>query len=354
MEAILMIKAKKKKHPLLIKLGLALLTIFVVGSVIFLAYYFTKNKEDTKYIDQLYSYKENVDKSNVAVSNLAAGLTSVSVKDSVTLEIYKKKISTEITNLENVLQDIETLKPMAKYRTQYDNFVNGIRSNKDIFNQALQILKNTKSTRIKAAVKELSGFVSTTTQFYEAGKLKKAYIKLPTGILELPGKINDFAMGSYKFYQNRIHNMELYTAYFNSMDKLITDFSATKTDLGINIDQINAGSLSIDDVYLKIEDKLAEVSSLQTNYDAMSPPPKMGDRHKAFDDILKSYSYYCQDFKTALSSYEEALNNPDALSAAKQAFEDLKTKYSTLSKNFTDYWNAYNGDKVKYSDVNNL
>lgn len=343
----------KRKNTLLIKLGLALLTIILVAAIIFIAYYFTKNKEDNRYINQLYNYKEQVDKSNAQVGSAVDGLKNINVKDSAALDSIRKIISGEITNLENVLLDISSVKPIIKYRSEYDNLINGIHSNKDIFTQANLILKNTKSTRIKSAVGDLSGFITTTTRYYEASKLKKAYIILPDSIKALPDKINSFAMDSYRYYQNRSHNNELYTSYFSSMDKVINAFNNDKIDLGINIDQINAGTLSIDDVYIKIENKLSEISEVQSTYDALSPPPKMGDRHKAFDDLIKTYSYYCQDFKTALSSYEEALTNTSELGSAKSAFDDLKSKYTTLSIDFTNYYNGYIDDKAKYSDINN-
>lgn len=347
-------KAVKKTNPLLLKFGLSILTIIIVAGIVFSTYYFTLNKEDSKYINVLYKYKIEVDKSNASTTDAIKNIDNLASKDDSEIKNIEETFSTAESNLKNILQDIQQVRAPAKYKLQYDNYTNGILSNKEIFHQANLILKNTKSSTLKNALNSLSGYVSDTTKFYEESKLKKATIKLPSEILAMSDTIGTYAFNAYKDFENKTQNLEAYTAYFKAMDDVLKNFDTAKIDLYTNMSLIKSNTLSLDDVYAIIESKISENEDIQTAYSNLTVPPKMGARHKQMDDIIKSYYYYCQDFKIALNKYEESLNDSTLTSGVTASFNDLNTTYKNLSKRFTSYWSSYTDDKLKYSDINNL
>lgn len=344
----------KKKHPVMQKLGLSILTVLIVTAIVFTTYYFTLNKEDSKYINQLYKYKVEVDKSNNSVADAVKNIDNIDVKNSSEIDGIKSTISNAVSDLENVLQDLQQLRPPAKYKLQYDNFTNGIFFNKRIFMQANLIIKNPRSNKLKSATNDLSSYISNASKAYDLSKLKKASITLPNGIVNLSDNVNNYAFNIYNDYEARNQSLEQYTAYFKSMDDVITMFNNSKEDLGINLNLIKTNTLSMDDVYTKIEGDLTELNQIQTSYNALSVPPKMGSRHKQFNDIIQSYIYYCQDFKTALNKYEEAGSDTNSQNDVNLAFSDLAAKYKLICTNLSNYQIGYNNDKAKYSDINNL
>lgn len=344
----------KKINPLIQKIGLSVLTVLLVAGIVFITYSFTLNKEDSSYINELYKYKIEVDKSNDLVANAVANIDSINIKNLSEVSSIEDKISSASSNLKKVLDEISTLRPQEKYQNQYNSFVNGIALNRKIFIQTNLILKNPRSSNLKSAINDLSTYIVDTSSAYESSKLKRAYIKLPSGILGMTDKINTYAFNVFKDYETRSQTMEQYTSYFSSMDSILSSFNNAKIDLYGNISLINSNTISIDDVYAKIEEKANEISGIQNAYNSLNVPPKMGDIHRQLDDILKAYSYYCQDFKYALNKYEEAQSDQSLMPDVTSTLNDLENKYKTISQNFTNYYNGYNNNKAKYSNINNI
>jgi hypothetical protein len=351
---------KKRVQPVLLKIGLSFLTILLVGAIVFTTYYFTINKADSGYINTLYEFKVDVDKCNDTVAKATNSIDNLNINKTSELKDIRSIISDASFNLNNILQDVQKVTAPSKYKTQFESLVNGISTNKKIFTQTILILRNTHSNNISKGINDLNTYVSNTSKYYEIAKLKKAYIKLPDGILSMSEKISKYAFKSFDDYENKTHELEDYLAYFKLMDNVVSNFNNTKINLGVNYNQIKSEEISIDDVYVKIEGKLSELAQIQSNYEAISIPSnvKIKDRHIQFNDIIKRYTYYCQDFKIAINRYEETSTDADADADAEAeaafAFDDLEIKYKTLSKTFTDYISSYNADKSKFSNINNL
>jgi hypothetical protein len=345
---------ERKSHPVLQKLGLSALTVLIVVAVVFATYNFTLNKEDSKYINDLYNFKLEVDKSNSNVAEAIKSIDSLDVNSVNEINAIESKISSASSDLQGVVNKLALLKPPSKYEVQYNGYKNGVYLNRRIFMQANLILKNTKSSELKSAINSLTEYITQTSTAYEASKLKKAYIKLPIEIIQMSDKVNTYAFNVYKDYENKTQSLEQYTSYFKSMDSVLANFNTSKEDLNSYINFIKSNTLTMDDVYARVEGKMADITQIQATYTALSVPPKMGDRHKQLDDILKSYFYYCQDFKTALNKFEEAGTDITAQNDVTSTFNDLSNDFKTITTNFTNYWNAYNNDKDRYSDIKNL
>lgn len=353
-------KKSTKSNTALQKFGLSILTVFIVGAIVFSTYYFTLintlNKEDSKYIDELYKFKVEVDKSNDLVATAVNGIDNLDIKNKTEITSIKDTIASASTNLKHVTEKIDLLRPPAKYEDQYAAFARGIYLNRLIFSQSNLIIKNTKSSpqMRESAIKSLSVNILETSKNYEASKLKKASIKLPQGILQMSDKVGSYALNVYNDYENKVQNLEQYTSYFKTMNDLVARLNASKEDLNIYLNFIKANTLGMEDVYVKIESKLSDLTDIETDYTALAVPPKMGTRHSQFDEILKSYMNYCTDYKEVLTSYEAAGSDPAAQSTVTAAFDDLLAKYNVISKNCTNYSISLNNDKDIYSNTDNL
>jgi hypothetical protein len=348
------VKRVKIAHPVLQKLLLSILTVILVGIIVFTTYYFTMNKENTSFVDSIYKYKVEVDKSNAIVVDAIKDIDNIDIKNTASINKIRAQILKASSTLQTTYDEIQKIKPPSKYEIQFSNYVNGIYSNRKIFMQTYLILKNTTSKDLDNAINALYKYVSDASKGYENSKLGKAYIALPSQIVAMPEKINQYAFKSFNDYQNRSRSLEEYQSYFKAMDDVLANFNSTKIDLAVNLEPIKQNTVSLDDVYIKIENKLSDMAQIQNVYSSLTLPAKMANKHQELDNILKAYTYYCQDFKQALTKFEEAGSDATAQADVTATFDDLKTKYDTLSRDFTDYVNAYNGDKMKYSDINNL
>jgi hypothetical protein len=295
--------------------------------------------------------KLKIDDANKAVSDAVKGMDKLDVTNTAELNKIISVISQSDSTLGNSLKVLNNIAPPAKYKTQYQTFVQGIASNRKIYTQANLILKNTKSKDLQKAIDSLDKYTEDTTKFYENSKLGKAYIKLPPDILTLWDKVSNYAIAAYSNQEAQSRLLEQYTAYFDAMDTLIEQFSNAKTDLNSYVEALNNNQITIGDVYIEVERKLGELNRIKGIYTGMAVPPKTLEQHKMFNELINNYTSYCEEFKAALTELEEAGGNKDALGEASLTFESLYVRYVDINRSYTDYKQIYDADKAKYSSM---
>jgi hypothetical protein len=226
--------------------------------------------------------------------------------------------------------------------------------NKKIFTQTNLILKNTKSKDLQKAVDALDKNIGDTSVAYENSKLETVYIKLPSEILTLWDKVGNFALVSYSNYEAKATLLEQYTEYYNTMDSIIEEFINEKQDLNTYIDAIRDSKASISDVYVEIDRKMDQLNSIKSSYTKLSVPAKTAKQHGSFNEILNSYSIYCEQFKPVLTELEEAGSNPDALMEVNMDLEQLYVRLQEINVSYNEYKDLYDKDKDTYMNIDNL
>lgn len=336
------------------KVLLSVLTLVLSVLILFSTYYFIQNKSDSNYINLLYKQKLIVDNANKEASLALKNIDELDVNDSEKL----KEIITTLTNSESTLQkvinDLNSNPPLQKYKSQYDNLIQGITLNKKIFTQTLLILKNTKSNNIKKATTDLEEYIKQTYHYYEISKIDKVYIVLPSEILALSDKVYQFASKAYIDYEAKSRLLEQYVNYFSSMDSIISDYQNIKTNLSEELQGIRNGKSTLEDVYIKIENKLSSLDLLSEKYNNLSVPVKVAQNHQEFNKFISMYSNYCLDFKGNLYKLEEAGNNETKLMEVNMQFDNLNNQYNTINNSFFSFLDKYNELKNTLTDINNI
>ncbi|MDF2675628.1 MAG: hypothetical protein K0R09_3900, partial [Clostridiales bacterium] len=223
-----------------------------------------------------------------------------------------------------------------------------------ILTQTNLILKNTKSKDLQKAVDALDKSIEDTATAYENSKLETVYIKLPSEILTLWDKVGNFAIAAYSDYEVKERLLEQYTEYYNSMDSIIEDFINEKQDLNTYINAISDNRTTISDVYVEIDKKLINLSKIKNSYAKLSVPSKTAKQHGQFNEIINSYSIYCEQFKPVLTELEEAGSNPDALMEVSMSLDGLYVRLQEINFNYTEYKDLYDNDKDIYMNIDNL
>jgi hypothetical protein len=345
---------KSKKGSTSRKISIAILTILIVAATIFITYYFTSNSASNKYINALYKQKQNIDKANNLVAQSIKNLSNLGSKNKEELTKIINTISNAEAMIASSIENIKKITPPAQHKTQFNTFLQGVTQNKRIFTQTRLILSNTKSNSLNNAINSLYKYVSDTSKFYESSKLKKAYISLPNEILTLPDKVHNYASKMYSEYENKSRLLEQYNSYFNAMNGIVLDFQNEKVDLGNNLELIKNDQISFEEVYIQIEKKLAKLDDLLNSYNNLTVPANLATQHQKFNEIIKSYTYYCQDFKSLLTKFEGAQGNEAMLKEVNEQFNALEEQYKKISQDFTSYLDKYHGDEAFYTDINNL
>ena len=335
-------------------LWIALSTLILVFIILFGTYYLFANNAVNGYVGLLIKEKKIIDSANDSAAKALKNIDSLDTNDQDKL----KGIISKVSNSESMIMDaynaLEKISPSERYKTQYDNYLKAVSLNKKIYTQTNLILKNTKSKDLKKATDALYDYVAEATNGYEAARLGKSYIMLPTGIIALPDKVSLYANKAYEDYSSKAVLLEQYSTYFTSMDEVNSNFQSVMADLKLNLEKVKDEQASIEDVYILIEDKLSQLRDITDKYNSINVPSKIAQDHQKFNDILNSYTNYCQDFKTNLSQFEESGTDVIKLDEVNNNFTNLEKIYKTIHDSFYSFTDNYELNKTTYTDINNL
>lgn len=343
-------KGLKREQKILLTVSTLILSLLIL----FTTYYFIQKKEDSNYINSLYKQKIIIDSVNKEVSQALKDIDQLDVNDTSKLnDIISNLLKSEST-FQKIITSLNEIKPLPKYKAQFDNLLQGVTLNKKIYTQTLLILKNTKSNNLKKATSDLEEYIKQSYQHYETSKLDKVYIVLPSDILALSDKVYQYASRAYSDFEAKSRLLEQYTNYFSSMDKIISDYQNIKTNLSKELQDIRNGKATLESVYIKIEDKLSSLDSISKSYNSLSVPVKVAQQHQKFNIFLTEYSNYCLDFKSNLYKLEEAGSDQLKLMEVNAQFDNLNNQFNSINDSFFSYMDKYNEMKSILTDFNNL
>lgn len=340
-----------KKYP---KALIAVSTVVLSLIILFTTYFIISGRSDSTYKNMLYKQKLKIDSANRKVADVIKNVDQLDIKDTARLNEIIAALSDSENTIQSAIGELKQVNPPQKYKAQFDSYIQGITLNKKIFTQTSLILKNTKSNELKKAADALYEYISETTRYYEQSRNGKIYIVLPSDILTLPDRVYQYAVKAYNDYDAKIRLLEQYNIYFNSMDKILSDFQNSKTNLGTSLEQIKNGNTTLEDIYVSIENKLTELDAIDKSYNSLTVPVKIADQHEKFNSIMNMYVNYCLDYKSALNKLEEAGSDESKLLEAIGLFDELEKEYKNISDSFTGYKDKYNETKAFYTNPDNL
>ncbi|EYE87358.1 hypothetical protein Q428_13770 [Fervidicella metallireducens AeB] len=330
------------------KIYIALSTVLLGLAIMFGTYYYMSNRVSFQYINTLYSEKENIDKANSLITETIKKLNSNSNNPENINELKSSVIEAE-SKIQDSLDRLKKYNPPAQYNMDFNNYLKAISLNKKLYNQTNLILKNSNSKDAFNAIDTLSKLIDEIKITYEKSNAKKATIKLPNEITNLPEVLNQITLVEYKKHEEKNRLLEQYTTYFDSMEMVIQSLNVELTNLNDNLMAMKNNETSIESVYMAIENKLSNLATIKSEYSKISVPAALADSHKLFEEILKSYNYYCQDFKSALTKLEQSGNYRTEID-----FIELDGNFQEISAKFEEYVTKFNDNKNFYTNPDNI
>ncbi len=347
-------KKAKNSKKIQIKILILVLTLCVVGGVFYGAYRVMSGKSSEGYTTTLKAQKNAIDKANKSAADAADKLGSLSEDDDNTLSQIKDTFSSAESTLREAISTTKGVSIPAKYQEQYDQLLAGMDYNKKIYTQTLLLLKNPTSSERDAALKDLGSYISEAASCYYKGEINSISIDLPNEILSLQSIVDSYSSDMYKEHQDKLNELNKNKEYYQAMESIIQSFMSEMSDLSISFKKAINNQTKVSDVYATIEKKLLELNKIKTTYGSLSAPSVAGDLHKGFNPVLTSYISYCQDYETAILSYQQAGADEAALAESSVTMGNLNNEYVDISNSFDTFYTNFNNSKDKYTDVNNI
>lgn len=343
-------KAPKRNQKIIISIS----TLLLLGIIFFISYHFAFGNTKSEFIDSLYSQKLEVDKINSTVAEGVKNIDKLDIENKEELQRIISVISKGEASMQDRINSLGEITAPANYSSSYTSFMEGLSLNKKIFTQANLILKNTKSKDLQKAIDALDKYIEDTKMAYDNIQIEKVHVKLPGEILTLWDKVGGYALAAYSDYEIKGRLLEQYTEYYHSMDTILEEFINEKEDLNTYIDLISKNQITIGEVYVKIDTKLGKLNKIKKSYSGLSVPAKTAKQHGRFNDILNTYSTYCEEFKKVLTKLEEADGNPDALMEVSISLDDKDLMLQGINTAYIEYKDLYDKDKDIYMNADNL
>lgn len=346
-------KAKSGKR-ILIKIMIFVLTLCIVGGVFFAAYHIMSRESSEGYTTALKAQKKAIDEANDNAAEAVDKLNSMTEEDKETLSQIIDTFSASEAAIRKALSVAKEITIPAKYQDQFNQLITGMDYNKKIYSQALLLLKNPTSSDRTAALEDLNNYISEAASLYYKGKVNEISIELPNEILSLQGTIDSYSEDIYKEYQDKLVILSKNKEYYDAMESIINNFKNEMGDLSLSFNRITSKQATVPEIYSNIEKKLLSLTKIITAYNEITAPSVAGDVHKGFYGIINAYIIYCQDYESALLTYQAAGEDEAALAECSVTIGYLNNKYVDISNNFDAYHTSFNDSKDKYTDINNI
>jgi hypothetical protein len=347
-------KKAKSGKKILIKILILVLTLCIVGGIFFAAYHIMNGESSKTYTSTLKAQKKTVDDANKAAAEAADKLSSMAKGDEETLAQITKVFTTSESEIRKAISATKEIAIPAKYQSQFDQLIAGMDYNKKIYSQALLLIKNPTSSDRDAALKDLNNYISEAASSYYKGEVNGISIELPNEILSLQGTIDTYSEDIYKEHQGKLEILNKNKEYYEAMDDIIKNFKSEMTDLSISFKKITNNQAKVSDVYSNIEKKLLSLTKISTTYNGLTAPSVAGDVHKSFNSVITAYISYCQDYESALLTYQDAGEDEAALAECSVTIGSLDNEYVDISNSFEAFKTSFDNSKDKYTDINNI
>lgn len=344
----------KKGKKIMLKLLILILTLCVVGGIFFATYHIIVNKNNATYTLTLKEQKKAVDDANNAAAEAAKKLSSMDEGDEETLSQVKDAFNEAESAIRDAISATKKISIPAKYQTQFDQLLAGMDYNKKIYSQALLLINNPTSSDRDAGLTDLGNYISEAASSYNEGVINGISIELPDEILSLQGTIDTYSGALYKEYDDKLNALNKNKEYYDAMEEIIKNFKAEMTDLSISFEKIANNQATVSEVYSSIEKKLLALTKINTSYNELTAPSVAGDVHKSFNSVITAYISYCQNYESALLSYQAAGNDEAALAECSITIASLDNEYVDIANDFETFSTSFNNSKDKYTDINNI
>jgi len=347
-------KKAKNGNKILIKILILILTLCVVGGIFYAAYYIMTDKNSVTYTSTLKEQKKAVDDANEAAAEAAEKLSSISEGDEETISQIKDVFSDAESAIKKAVSATKKITIPAKYKDQFKQLIAGMDYNKKIYSQALLLIKNPTSSDRDAGLNDLGNYISEAASSYNKGIINGISIELPNEILSLQGTIDTYSEDLYNEYKDKLDVLNKNKEYYTAMENIITNFRNEMTDLSTSFKKITNSQSTVSEVYSSIEKKLLTLTNIKKSYNELTAPSVAGDVHKSFNSVINAYISYCQNYESALLTYQAAGSDEAALAELSVTISSLDNEYVNISISLETFYASFCDSRDKYTDINNI
>lgn len=333
---------KKKMNKTILTIIITIISTLILAGVFFTTYFI--------FIDRtLNGYEKNM-------NNLVSQINSVNKKANKLLEdnvinsdLAKENLPHMVKEIDIIRTKVEAEVPGDKFKLQHGNLTEGLKSNKLMYMQILNILKSPNSSDLKDSFLNFEKYRDDSENFYSEFSVSSL-----TPSVEREAK--DF-LHAFTIYTNEIIDtqekalvrLKESTAFANSFEPILEKFVPIKTNFSLELKEVRNGNNSYEKVIELANKHNTTNRDLQSAILSLETIPQHGINLR--DDYIRlsnDYELFIQSFIAAVNEEQNLLStlgDSEEISA-----EQLKEIYSLSDNRFSSVQDRYNNISKAFKD----
>lgn len=319
---------------------LIILLAIIIGLVAFFSsYYFFMNKSLTKYKNKLNFEIKHINEINMSVSKIR--ISEGSIKNNIRIINTMDK---NISSLQNYLYAIKTLNASEKYANDYENLINGVKSNILIYKQVLSItesIENIDGKTLNKSLKDLDKCINDTLNFYSQISIRNVKIDLPNETLNFLNSFKNQVQKQAKAtISTKVTKLET-TNFIEYLNDITIKFNNLKKDY-INDIRKGLDVKGYSALINEISDDETSLNILKSNLSILSVPNHANIVFDNFCKTLDDYNYYLENLRYNLNIEELTCNN-DIISknSLKNLYTSSRNDLKEVEKSYEEFLDLF-------------
>lgn len=335
---------KKKSNKLLITCLTLILSAVVIAGVFLGTYYYMMNESLGSVESGIKDYVKQINDVNKRLGSLNKGQT-------LDTELAKKELPGDIEKLLNIKDNAQKFTSTERYKESFDNLVEGLNNNINLYKQILAVLQNPNSKDLQNAYNDLNKYKDECLNHYALFNVKDMKIDLPQEALQFVNSASAYTLELAKSRRDSDIKNSQAVDFSSKLDGISQRFVPLKTDYSQQLQKVRSGNGSFNDILNLIDQHKDQYNTIKKDFLSLIVPDDNARAvQTAFKGVLDSYeSSYLPQIKFSVTN-EQAKTTPSTPLKSddiKGIYADANTNFSKMSDKYEAFLKAFNDYKSK-------
>ncbi|NLZ49887.1 MAG: hypothetical protein GX895_14110 [Clostridiales bacterium] len=343
-------KPKKKKiNKTMLTIIITISSALILATVFFATYFIFIDKSLNKYEKNMSSLISQINSINKSSNQLLDN-------NDINLELAKEKLPSMMKELDIIRNKAEAEIPGDKFKLQHTSLIEGLKSNRIMYMQILNIINSPNSNDLKEYFANFEKYRDDCENYYSEFSVNSLS---PSVENEAKNFIKAFTIYSNELINTQeeaLAKLQEDTAFANFLDSILERFVPINTNFSLELSEVRNSTGDYDKV-IELANKYNNINNdLQKEILNLSSVPQSAIALR--DDYIRLSNYYNSFIQSFITAINEEMNlissteNNKTISEEqlKKIYSDSDNKFLSLQDKYNSIVKDYNTFKEKISE----
>lgn len=325
---------KKKMNKTLLTIIITISSTLILAGIFFTTYFVFVDKT-------LNSYEKNMNGLVSQINSVNKSANKLLDNKVINSDLAKEKLPSMVKELDIIRNKVEAEVPGDKYKLQHTNLIEGLKSNRLMYMQILNILKSPNSNDLKDAFANFEKYRDDSENYYSEFSVSSLSPSVENQAKDFLYAFTIYTNELIDTQEEALAKLQQSTAFANAFDSILEKFVPIKTDFSLQLEEVRKNNGNYNKLIELANANNTINSNLQKEILNLSSVPQNAATLR--DDYVRlsnDYSSYIQSFIEAVNGEMELMASLDEDETISE--DQLKELYSTSNNKFLAVQDKYN------------